>query len=275
MTASNTSRQQTQQQTIASAQQQQVTKTIIIQQQAPGQQPQTIHLQTPSKQQTSISSPTSLTLPNQTQTKEMLNINNGQITTQVVQPQPLNPATIPLPPSVASALQSINDQVTAKQNKVKLLGVGGGGIGVQQQNTIITSAAGQQSSVIMSPKQEQHQQIILQSTSDSSTSPTLNEGGSSNGPLFYYLMPGSAPYNLMSDGGSTIQVKTADGSLATAQLVTVPNNGVGSGNSASNTTNGITISNASSSSIPNWVIDTSSTTTSPRSNNPANNASSM
>ena len=49
MTASNTSRQQTQQQTLASAQQQQVTKTIIIQQQAPGQQPQTIHLQTPSK----------------------------------------------------------------------------------------------------------------------------------------------------------------------------------------------------------------------------------
>ena len=196
----------------------------------------------------------------------MLNINNGQITTQVVQPQPLNPATIPLPPSVASALQSINDKVTAKQNKVKLLGVGGG---VQQQNTIITSAAGQQSSVIMSPKQEQHQQIILQSTSDSNTSPTLNEGGSSNGPLFYYLMPGSVPYNLMSDGGSTIQVKTADGSLATAQLVSVPNNVVGSGNSGSNTTNGITLSNASSSSIPNWVIDTSSTTTSPRSNNPA------
>ena len=45
MTASNTPRQQTQQQTP----QQQVTKTIIIQQQAPGQQPQTIHLQTPSK----------------------------------------------------------------------------------------------------------------------------------------------------------------------------------------------------------------------------------
>ena len=195
----------------------------------------------------------------------MLNINNGQITTQVVQPQPLNPATIQLPPSVASALQSINDKVTAKQNKVKLLGGG-----VQPIITTSPSAAGQQSSVIMSPKQEQHQQIIIQSPSDSSTSPTLNEGGSSNGPLFYYLMPGSVPYNLMSDGGSTIQVKTADGSLATAQLVTVPNS-----RSGSNTTNGITLSNASSSSIPNWVIDTSSTTTSPRSNNPANNASSM
>ena len=204
----------------------------------------------------------------------MLNINNGQITTQVVQQQPLNPATILLPPSVASALQSINDKVTAKQNKVKLLGGGGGG--VQQQNTIITaspSAAGQQSSVIMSPKQEQHQQIIIQSPSDSNTSPTLNEGGS--GPLFYYLMPGSVPNNSMFDGGSTIQIKTADGSLATAQLVTVPNNVVGSGNSGSNTTNGITLSNASSSSIPNWVIDTSSTTTSPRSNNPVNIASSM
>ena len=217
----------------------------------------------------------------------MLNINNGQITTQVVQPQPLNPATIPLPPSVASALQSINDKVTAKQNKVKLLGGGSGVTVCTQQNTptIITaspSAAGQQSSVIVSPKQEQHQQIIIQSPSESSTSPTLNEGGSSNGPLFYYLMPGSVPYNLMSDGGSTIQVKTADGSLATAQLVTVPSNTVqnvvGNGNSGSggnNTTNGITLSNASSSSIPNWVIDTSSTTTSPRSNNPGNNASTM
>jgi hypothetical protein len=48
MTVSNPLRQQTQQQTLASAQQQQVTKTIIIQQ-APGQQPQTIHLQSPPK----------------------------------------------------------------------------------------------------------------------------------------------------------------------------------------------------------------------------------
>ena len=227
------------------------------------------------QQQASVGSPTSLTLPNQPIPKEMLNINNGpQITTQVVQPQPLNPATILLPPSVASALQSINDKVTAKQNKVKLLGGG-------QHNTptIITttpSTIGGQSSVIVSPKQEQHQQIIIQGPSDSSsTSTNLNEGG--NGPLFYYLMPGTVPYNLVSDGGATIQVKTADGSLATAQLVTVPGNSVqnvvGGGNSGSNnSSNGITLSNTSSS-IPNWVMDTSSPSTS-RSNT-LTNASSM
>lgn len=217
----------------------------------------------------------------------MLNISNGQITTQVVQPQPLNPATIPLPPSVASALQSINDKVTAKQNKVKLLG-GGANSGVQQASSLITAspssiAAGQQSTVIVSPKQEQQQQIIIQSPSDSSTSPTITEGGSGSGPLFYYLMPGTVPYNLVSDGGSTIQVKTADGSLATAQLVTVPNSSVqntvvnGSNNSdeSRQITNGITLSNTSPSSISNWVIDTSSTSTSnPRSNNSTNNVSS-
>ena len=89
-------------------------------------------------------------------------------------------------------------------------------------------------------------------------------------------MPGTSPYNLMSDngGGSTIQVKTADGSLATAQLVTVPNNSVQNGGGSNNTNNGITLANASSS-IPNWVIDTSSTPTTSRSNNPTNNSSSM
>ena len=235
----------------------------------------------------SISSPTSLTLPNQPIPKEMLSINNGQITTQVVQPQPLNPATIQLPPSVASALQSINDKVTAKQNKVKLLGSNAGnGITLQQQNnptTIITtspSVTNGQPSIIVSPKSEpQNQQIIIQSPSESSASPSsMNESGPSNGPLFYYLMPGDVPYNLVSGGGGqTIQVKTADGNLATAQLVSVPNNS--SGGTSSSTNSGITLSNASASSISNWVLDTSSTTSSAssgiRSTNPTNNASSM
>ena len=42
------------------------------------------------------------------------NANQVQI---IQQPAPLNPATIPLPPSVATALQSINEKVAARQAK--------------------------------------------------------------------------------------------------------------------------------------------------------------
>eukprot|EP00095_Tigriopus_kingsejongensis_P002910 maker-scaffold336_size202805-snap-gene-1.35 protein:Tk02910 transcript:maker-scaffold336_size202805-snap-gene-1.35-mRNA-1 annotation:"zinc finger protein 729-like" len=58
----------------------------------------------------------SISLPNQPVPRELLNL-NGNVQ-QVVQHQPLNPATIPLPPSVASALQSINEKVAAKQAKM-------------------------------------------------------------------------------------------------------------------------------------------------------------
>ena len=50
-------------------------------------------------------------LPSTPVPKELLNINGGtRVVTQSIL-EPLNPANIPLPPSVASALQSINEKV--------------------------------------------------------------------------------------------------------------------------------------------------------------------
>lgn len=162
----------------ASSNLQTVTKTIIVQQ--------------PIQQQANT-----VNLPSTPVPKELLNI-NGQTTQVVQQVQPLNPANIPLPPSVASALQSINEKVTARQNKQKM-----------QAATVI-------------PKQEPI--ITLQG------SPTGGSGSgsssSNSGPLFYYLMPGSVPYSLTSEGGATVQVKTSEGNIATAQLVTVPSSAI-------------------------------------------------
>ena len=61
-------------------------------------------------------------LPNTPVPKEMLNINGQPHVQRIVQQaEPLNPANIALPPSVASALQSINDRVT-KQQRQKQIG---------------------------------------------------------------------------------------------------------------------------------------------------------
>ena len=75
-------------------------------------------------------------------------------------------------------------------------------------------------------EEQQQQQAVVKSEPLISIqgSPTGSSG--SNGPLFYYLMPGSVPYSLTADGGTTVQVKTSDGSIATAQLVTVPNGAI-------------------------------------------------
>ena len=89
-----------------------VTKTIVVQQQPQPQSP-------PNNLVTS----NTVHLPNTPVPKEMLNI-NGQphvVSQRIVQAEPLNPANIALPPSVASALQSINDRVT-KQQRQKQIG---------------------------------------------------------------------------------------------------------------------------------------------------------
>ena len=191
-----------------------VTKTIVV------QQPQ---------------SPTMVTsnavhLPSTPVPKELLNINGGtQVVTQRMV-EPLNPANIPLPPSVASALQSINEKVTRQQRQKQLE--------EQQQTT---------ASVVKSEPL-----ISIQG------SPT---GSGSNGPLFYYLMPGSVPYSLTADGGTTVQVKTSDGSIATAQLVTVPSgaihvqSGGGSSSNGSSTTPSATNANGPTS----WILETNPT----------------
>jgi regulator of protease activity HflC (stomatin/prohibitin superfamily) len=120
-----------------------------------------------------------------------LNI-NGQAQVQQQIHEPLDPANIPLPPSVASALQSINEKVTARQNKQKAL----------------AEAAAARQAAILAAKQES--QITVQTSPSTSPSSSPN---SSSGPVFYYLMPGSVPYSLSSDGGATVQVKTADGQV--------------------------------------------------------------
>ena len=58
--------------------------------------------------------PNAVHLPSTPVPKELLNINGGgtRVVTQSMM-EPLNPANIPLPPSVASALQSINEKVRA------------------------------------------------------------------------------------------------------------------------------------------------------------------
>lgn len=168
-------------------------------------------------------------LPSTPVPKELLNINGQQIITQRVI-EPLNPANIPLPPSVASALQSINEKVTR-----------------QQRQKLLEEQAQQQQQVIKTEPM-----ITLQG------SPTGSPGGSSsNGPLYYYLMPGSVPFSLTADGGHTVQVKTSDGSIATAQLVTVP-----SGALQSIVTSGApTTSGSNNGPATSWIIET--TTTSP------------
>ena len=137
-------------------------------------------------------------LPSQPVPKELLNINNQQQQIQI-QHEPLNPANIPLPPSVASALQSINEKVTARQNKQKALAEA-------------AAARQQHQAALLSAKQEPLTHINVTGSPNSGGSPSASPNGSS-GPVFYYLMPGSVPYSLSSDGGATVQVKTADGQV--------------------------------------------------------------
>ena len=93
-----------------------VTKTIVVQQQ-PQQVPQS-----PQPSNLNVTSNNTVHLPSTPVPKELLNI-NGQtqvVSQRIVQAEPLNPANIPLPPSVASALQSINDRVTKQQRQKQI-----------------------------------------------------------------------------------------------------------------------------------------------------------
>ncbi len=146
---------------------------------------------------------------------------NGQPAAVVVtQPQPLNPATIPLPPSVASALQSINEKVAAKQAKSK------------QQQVV---------------KQEVPAQVLaLPANATLATTSSSSSGSNNSGPLFYYFMPGNVPYNLASEGGTTVRVTTGEGNVATAQLVSVPASAIQAVTQQSN---------GGGSSFPSWIIE--------------------
>ena len=155
---------------------------------------------------------------------------------QVVQPpQPLNPATIPLPPSVATALQSINEKVAAKQAKEAA-------IAKMAQAQPLAQVQQQQPQTITITKQEpqqvqQTQQMFaLPANAQLAAAPANGSNGS--GPLFYYVMPGSVPYSLSSEGGTTVRLTTTEGNVTTAQLVSVPSGGVGTVQQVNGTPNG-------------------------------------
>ena len=199
-------------------QQGQVTKTIVVQ-----QQPQQVPQSPQPHNNLNVTSNSTVHLPSTPVPKELLNINGKtQVVSQrIVQAEPLNPANIPLPPSVALALQSINDRVTKQQRQKQ----------IEEQVVVHQQHQQQQVQVQQQQQQQQqHQQIIKTEPQNQiitlQGSPTGGSGSSGNGPLFYYLMPGSVPYSLTGDGGATVQVKTSDGSIATAQLVTVPSGAI-------------------------------------------------
>ncbi|CAB4054974.1 KRAB [Lepeophtheirus salmonis] len=148
-------------------------------------------------------------LPNEPIPKEELEINGNpqEIHNSVA---PLNPATIPLPPSVASALQLINEKVVAKQRAaaaaaasekrmVTLVQVPSSSAPNSSSTSITTTAA---SSSLLS-----HRHLIKEEDESSENSP----------PMLYYVLPGM----LNLDGGSTVRVQTGDGRMSTGQIVNV------------------------------------------------------
>ena len=188
------------------------------------------------------------------------NANQVQI---IQQPAPLNPATIPLPPSVATALQSINEKVAARQAKQAK----------QAIQNLATQPAPPPPQTITIAKQEAPQVVAIPQAAVAAAS------NSSNGsPLFYYVMPSNVPYNIASDGGTTVRVTTEGGNVSTAQLVSVPASAiqgiqgnvstpvqvVAGGTPVIQTNGGTVVSTAGSTattSFPaSWIIETTSPT---------------
>ena len=200
-----------------------LTKTILVQQPLPTSP-------TATATTTNIVTSNTVHLPSTPVPKELLNINGQATQAQVVEP-PFNPANVQLPQSVQLALQSINERVTKQQQRQKQI--------EEQQQIIKTEPI-----------------ITLQGspTGGSGGSGTGSSSSGGNGPLFYYLMPGSVPYSLSGDGGTTVQVKTSDGSIATAQLVTVPSGAI---QSVIQQSSGSTTSTSSGSNSTSWILETS------------------
>ena len=209
-----------------------------------------------------------VSLPSQPLPKEALNMNGNANQVQIIQqPAPLNPATIPLPPSVATALQSINEKVAARQAK--------------QAKQAIQNLATQpappppQPQTITIAKQETPQVVAIPQAAVAAAGNSSANGG---GPLFYYVMPSNVPYNIASEGGTTVRVTTEGGSVSTAQLVSVPASAIqgiqgnmstpvqvvasgGAPGGAVVQTNGGTVSSGSTTSFPaSWIIETTSPT---------------
>ena len=231
--------------------------------------------QSSQQQQQSTSNPTVIQLTNTTPTnanekpiiiQQMISLPNTPVPRELLngpqpvqQPQPqqqLNPATIPLPPSVATALQSINDKVTARQSGKKAA-----------QTANVVNSSGQQQTIMLSTtptKQEPQQQIVSLAANQAVAT---SGSGSGNGPLFYYFMPGNVPYNLSSDGGATVRVTTSEGNVATAQLVSVPANAIQTMATTMASTNGTAGNNVvTTAALPSWNLEGGNIVTTNRSN---------
>ncbi len=210
-------------------------------------------------------------LPNQPLPKEALNM-NGNAVQVIQQPAPLNPATIPLPPSVASALQSINEKVAARQAKQAKQAI---------QQLATQPAPPPPPQTITIAKQEPPQVVAIPQAAVSGSS-------NSNAPLFYYVMPGNVQYNLASEGGTTVRVTTEGGNVSTAQLVSVPASAIqgiqGLQQAGTLTTTAAAAppqavqavqvgANGSTTSFPaSWIIETTSPTAATRGGSSAANA---
>ena len=129
---------------------------------------------------------------------------------QVIQTQTLNPAQITLPPSVATALQTMNQKAASKQ-QVQVVQAGGGAQIIKQ-----VQAGGQ----LIQLEGEGGQQF--QMISGASLPPGLVAAAGSQ-PMFYYFMPSTAvqpSYTAATEGGSIRVASASEG--APTQVFTLP-----------------------------------------------------
>jgi hypothetical protein len=130
----------------------------------------------------------------------------------IMQPQTLNPAQIALPPSVATALQTMN-QKAAKQQAVQVVQTAG-------NTQIIKMPQGMQQGGQLIQLEGEGGQQIVQMVSGASLPPGL-VAAAGNQPMFYYFMPSAAvqPSYTATESG-TIRVAASEG--GPTQVFTLP-----------------------------------------------------
>ena len=175
--------------------------------------PVQVQVQQPASTSSSQMATITFNLPTEPVPKNQLGIPQQPQQTEPQYVQPLNPAQITLPPSVASALQNMNQ-------KAKPSSGAGAMVAVSQASTPV--------------KQEQPMQVLKQVqivdggdgqqliATGGSLPPGLIQAGTGSAahPQFFYcIVPGAVQYPAVAEGGS-IRVSTAEG--GTAQLVTLP-----------------------------------------------------
>lgn len=170
-----------------------------------------------------------------------------------MQIQPLNPAHITLPPSVASALQQMNTK-TSKPHMVAMAAPPVQTIVKQEapagQAVQLVSAGGghmiKQGQLVMC---EDGQQLMI---AGGGLPPGLVGGAGGAQPMFYYFMPGAVPQYVTSDGGATVRVAGGDAGGG-AQIVTLPAGAIQAGGGAIQ----IPTSQANFPPVGQWILEAS------------------